>query len=193
MDRFSKLISLVLDNNEITHLTNFPYLPTLNTLWLNNNKIEDLEDALESILDLPLKSISFLKNPCCPKDEIENQLYRYNVLSKLPNVIVLDTHQVSNQERNEANKRKKIKEAFGKYTSDPESDDEFERKVKRVVKTQVKEIQKQAVFIQEKDILDDEQPLTPMEAFQFEIQKKTPSKDSNKFNIFEDDYPWDKK
>lgn len=192
MDRFSKLVSLVVDNNEITHLTDFPYLPSLTTLWLNNNKIEDLEDALENISHLPLKSVSFLKNPCCPTDEVENQLYRYTILSKLPSVIVLDTHQVSVVERNEANKRKKIKEAFGKYNSDPESEDEFENKVKRVVKSQVKEIQKQAVVIQEKDILDDDnQPLTPMEAFQFEIQKQKPLKES-KSSIFED-YPWDKK
>lgn len=189
MDRFTRLVSLVLDNNQISYLTDFPYIPTLTTLWLNNNLITDIDDTLSNLQDLRLKSVSFLENPCSPKETVELQKYRYHVLSKLMHVTHLDMIAVSSAERNEANKRMKIKEAFGKYQSDPEDSDEdgFEKKVKRVVKTQVKEIKKQAVVIEDHDVLNDH--MTPVEAFN--LTSSVLPKVSKNSSVFDDTF-WDK-
>lgn len=85
VDKFSKLKSLVLDNNNVQDVSQFPSIPTLETLWLNNNNIIDL-DALLDVIEkrLPnLTYLSILKNPACPNEFTGNgtddyQRYRYN-------------------------------------------------------------------------------------------------------------------
>ena len=67
LEKFKDLEHLVLDNNELSE-GQFPLLPKLHTLCVNNNKIEDLDTFVDNIKEnLPsLKYLSMLKNPACP-------------------------------------------------------------------------------------------------------------------------------
>jgi leucine-rich melanocyte differentiation-associated protein len=81
---FTNLTSLVLDNNELISQQTFPPIPSLNTLWVNNNNISDLEVFIESVVvAFPnITYLSMLKNPACPnqligKDQDQYRRYRY--------------------------------------------------------------------------------------------------------------------
>eukprot|EP00669_Euglena_mutabilis_P001202 TRINITY_DN11500_c0_g1_i1.p2 TRINITY_DN11500_c0_g1~~TRINITY_DN11500_c0_g1_i1.p2 ORF type:complete len:222 (-),score=74.59 TRINITY_DN11500_c0_g1_i1:136-801(-) len=81
---FPRLVTLVLDNNALAALTNFPKLPTLRTLWLNNNRIEDLNGALDDLEGrVPaLQYFSLLGNPACPclaSGVTSQEQFRYRV------------------------------------------------------------------------------------------------------------------
>lgn len=81
---FPRLVTLVLDNNALAALTNFPKLPTLRTLWLNNNRIEDLNGALDDLEGrVPaLQYFSLLGNPACPclaSGGTSQEQFRYRV------------------------------------------------------------------------------------------------------------------
>eukprot|EP00004_Rigifila_ramosa_P028720 TRINITY_DN9843_c0_g1_i2.p1 TRINITY_DN9843_c0_g1~~TRINITY_DN9843_c0_g1_i2.p1 ORF type:complete len:188 (-),score=38.39 TRINITY_DN9843_c0_g1_i2:39-602(-) len=101
--------TLVLDENQITSVQRFPYLPNLRTLSLNNNKITDVAVFLND-LDRMLPSLNFLslyKNPACPnfftgKDDEDYTRYRYYVLFRLKTLKYLDTSPVTPQEMKEA-------------------------------------------------------------------------------------------
>ncbi|CAL8246572.1 unnamed protein product [Lota lota] len=110
-------------DNEIRKLDGFPLLKRLKTLLLNNNRIcrfgENLEHALPSLTELiltsnniqelgdldPLASVktltllSLLRNPVTNKKH-----YRLYVISKIPQIRVLDFQKVKLKERQEAEK-----------------------------------------------------------------------------------------
>lgn len=97
-----------MDHNELASKQEFPLMNSLNTLWVNNNKIESLEVFLECIKDkFPnLTYLSMLKNPCCPnyfigKDSNSYQRYRNRVLASLPKLKFLDASPITEQERKE--------------------------------------------------------------------------------------------
>eukprot|EP01127_Copromyxa_protea_P002232 TRINITY_DN12128_c0_g1_i1.p1 TRINITY_DN12128_c0_g1~~TRINITY_DN12128_c0_g1_i1.p1 ORF type:complete len:231 (+),score=38.98 TRINITY_DN12128_c0_g1_i1:23-715(+) len=111
LSRFTKLTSLVLDNNELGDDNEFPCAPQLQTLWLNHNNITRVENLLDIIANnYPnLTYLSLLKNPCCPnflvgKSSTDYQKYRRNVIGRLPSLKFLDATAVSNEEREEAAK-----------------------------------------------------------------------------------------
>mmetsp|Transcript_2575 Transcript_2575/g.9836 ORF Transcript_2575/g.9836 Transcript_2575/m.9836 type:complete len:161 (-) Transcript_2575:3095-3577(-) len=83
-----------------------PKLPRLETLWLNNNKITDLDTLLDSLEPLThLRYLSLLGNPCCPlasSDSHDYQHYRYWVLYRLKHLKFLDMSQVTTEERKKA-------------------------------------------------------------------------------------------
>jgi leucine-rich melanocyte differentiation-associated protein len=79
---FQKLTYLVVDNNQLDGST-LPKLPKLHTLWVNNNRILDIELFVQVLKkNLPsLRYLSMLKNPACPnfftgKEEDDYQRYR---------------------------------------------------------------------------------------------------------------------
>eukprot|EP01083_Nonionella_stella_P099636 280137_1 len=93
---FSSLTTLQLDSNHLSDelFAYFPRLKRLNTLWLNNNNLRNL-DHLLSILrsQCPrLEYLSLLFNPLCPftEDDDEYHKYRHKVLSHLPSLKYLD-------------------------------------------------------------------------------------------------------
>uniref|UniRef100_A0A6B2LHR9 U2A'/phosphoprotein 32 family A C-terminal domain-containing protein n=1 Tax=Arcella intermedia TaxID=1963864 RepID=A0A6B2LHR9_9EUKA len=106
LEKFSELNSLVLDNNEISCDNNvFPSLPHLETLWVNNNNIQNLDRFLSSVRGkLPnLKYLSMLKNPCCPnyfvgKGSNDYKQYRAEVLKELPTLKFLDSSPITPEE-----------------------------------------------------------------------------------------------
>lgn len=111
LDKFQNLKSLVLDNNEITDLSGFPSLENLETLWLNGNNLDDIENVVRNLQKLPaLKHLSLLKNPCCPNEFTGNdvndyKLYRLYVLHFLTNLKHLDAYKVEAPELSEAQRR----------------------------------------------------------------------------------------
>ncbi|XP_030232593.1 U2 small nuclear ribonucleoprotein A' [Gadus morhua] len=110
-------------DNEVRKLDGFPLLKRLKTLLLNNNRIcrfgENLEHALPSLTELILTSnniqelgdldplatvktltlLSLLRNPVTNKKH-----YRLYVISKIPQIRVLDFQKVKLKERQEAEK-----------------------------------------------------------------------------------------
>merc|ERR1719461_227535 len=65
---FSSLDTLILDKNNLKTLDGIPAIPTLKTLWLNNNAIERIDTLLNDISKLfpKIEYLSLLKNPGVP-------------------------------------------------------------------------------------------------------------------------------
>ncbi|XP_049869978.1 leucine-rich melanocyte differentiation-associated protein-like [Pectinophora gossypiella] len=111
LEQFTRLEELILDNNKLGDSVNFPRLPQLRTLSLNNNQIADLEELIKKISDSfpSLSYLSLLSNKACPnqlsdldKDDSDYQRYRFYVIYKLRNLRFLDSRRVSSSERAEA-------------------------------------------------------------------------------------------
>jgi len=84
LEKFTNLTSLILDNNQLDDNLEFPSIPSLDTLSLNNNKIETLDFLITKIkTSFPnVRYLSLLKNPACPNllvggDEEEYKRYRF--------------------------------------------------------------------------------------------------------------------
>eukprot|EP01095_Lingulamoeba_sp_RSL-Kostka_P000475 TRINITY_DN10759_c0_g2_i1.p1 TRINITY_DN10759_c0_g2~~TRINITY_DN10759_c0_g2_i1.p1 ORF type:complete len:227 (+),score=66.88 TRINITY_DN10759_c0_g2_i1:48-728(+) len=109
LDGFTKLKNLVLDSNNLDSNQEFPKIDTLETLWVNDNNIEELTDFIEKVVEsFPnLTYLSMFKNPACPnfftgKEEDDYKRYRYYVLHKLPKLKFLDASPVSKFELSES-------------------------------------------------------------------------------------------
>lgn len=114
---FTRLETLILDGNLVTSQTKLPKLPSLTTLWVNKNKIVNLSTFINKISDsVPnLKYLSMLGNEACPNflnggSPKQYQDYRHFVISRLPNLLHLDSAPITDQEREAARR---------KYPSEP--------------------------------------------------------------------------
>ncbi|XP_022919411.1 leucine-rich melanocyte differentiation-associated protein-like isoform X2 [Onthophagus taurus] len=117
LEGFPLLRELILDNNQLTDNIILPYMPYLQTLSINKNKITDIEGLLIKIRhNLPaINYLSLLGNKACPNqlsdisnDEEDYQRYRYHVLYHLPKLKFLDSSKVDDSERIEASRRGKF-------------------------------------------------------------------------------------
>ena len=108
---FLKLETLILDKNNLTDLSLFPPLPTVKTLWFNNNCVHDLTTFCEALSKIfpNLEYVSLLNNPCCPAfwDETASgtdayRRYRLLIISKLGKLRFLDATPVLPSEREDA-------------------------------------------------------------------------------------------
>ncbi|XP_044756188.1 leucine-rich melanocyte differentiation-associated protein-like isoform X2 [Coccinella septempunctata] len=131
LEGFPLLKELILDNNELSDTLVLPYLPHLNLLSLNKNKIFDIETLITKIQhNLPsLNYLSLLGNKACPNeladaenDEEDYQRYRYFVLYHLPNLKFLDSTKVREFERAEAKRRGKFMRVI-RPVATPEDDE----------------------------------------------------------------------
>jgi len=111
LERFTHLTSLVADNNQLQSSQISIKNSSLQTLWVNNNNIDDLKTFLDCIEKAfpNLTYLSMLKNPACPNyftggDADDYQRYRYYVLYRLRNLKFLDSTPVSAAERKEASR-----------------------------------------------------------------------------------------
>jgi len=108
-------------DNDITRLENFPLLPRITTILMNNNRVQSVEPGLntkipnletlvltnnriENLSDLDnlvglkrLHTLSLTKNPVT-----RHKHYRLYVVYKIPTLRILDFNKVKTTERNEA-------------------------------------------------------------------------------------------
>lgn len=107
------LEEIILDKNWLNSVEGLPLLPRLTTLWLNNNKITDIEPVLDHLeKHVPnLSYLSVLRNPCTPdayfgEGEMESYArYRLYVIYRLKKLQFLDSTPVTIEERKEATLR----------------------------------------------------------------------------------------
>jgi hypothetical protein len=112
-DQMTSLEVLVLDKNNVETFENWPVLRNVTTLWLNNNKISDINAAMDFISKTfpNLAYLSMMKNPACPNMYFSDgeaeayQRYRYYVIHRLKKLKFLDATPVVPEERKEAEKR----------------------------------------------------------------------------------------
>jgi hypothetical protein len=112
-DQMTSLEVLVLDKNSIETFESWPVLKNITTLWLNNNKISDINGAMDFIAKTfpNLAYLSMMKNPACPNMYFSDgeaeayQRYRYYVIHRLKKLQFLDATPVDAEERKEAEKR----------------------------------------------------------------------------------------
>eukprot|EP00045_Choanoeca_perplexa_P007466 m.68085 g.68085 ORF g.68085 m.68085 type:complete len:531 (-) comp14095_c0_seq6:83-1675(-) len=101
-----KLQVLVVDGNRITSLNALPILPDLQTLSLNRNAINDVDEVLLYVLTQTpsLQCLSLLLNACCPSQlnggtaEAYNT-YRRHIVKMLPSLTNLDCQAVTTEDR----------------------------------------------------------------------------------------------
>ncbi|KAA6390418.1 MAG: putative leucine-rich melanocyte differentiation-associated protein [Streblomastix strix] len=109
---FPKLKSLVADNNQIDDSVDFPPLPSLETLWMNNNRITEIKRLLDQLCQRApqLSYLSLMKNPACPhrisgNEDEDYARYRLYVLWRIPKLRFLDSSPVTTKEKQEAQRR----------------------------------------------------------------------------------------
>uniref|UniRef100_A0A0A9YMJ8 Leucine-rich repeat-containing protein C10orf11 n=1 Tax=Lygus hesperus TaxID=30085 RepID=A0A0A9YMJ8_LYGHE len=106
--RFTNLNSLILDHNLVTAEAIFPVMPTLTTLWLNFNEINEMTPFISHLShSFPnLRHLSMMGNkasPPCTEETFYNYVnYRLLVLSYMTNLEYLDDRAVTQDEREEA-------------------------------------------------------------------------------------------
>jgi len=112
-DQMTALEVLVLDKNKIETFESWPVMKNVTTLWLNNNKISDINATMDFISKTfpNLSYLSMMKNPACPNMYFSDgeaeayQRYRYFVIHRLKKIQFLDATPVDAEERKEAEKR----------------------------------------------------------------------------------------
>lgn len=109
--QFENLSSLILDHNELTENSQFPYIPTLHLLWLNHNKICELFPFIRNLnKSFPnLKYLSLMGNVAAPSylnggTFYEYLQYRLFVISWFPDLLHLDDRSVTDDQRHEAHR-----------------------------------------------------------------------------------------
>ena len=111
LNEFSQLKTLILDKNQIESKFLAPYMPHLETLWVNHNKIENLIVFIQHLTDsFPnLKYLSMLNNKAAPSyfnggSLVEYNEYRLYVISKLSKLQMLDHKEIAAEERIQSQK-----------------------------------------------------------------------------------------
>lgn len=106
---FPNLKTLILDKNQIESHIKLPFLGNLQTLWVNHNRIENLAIFLQNIVDScpNLTYLSMINNKAAPSyfnggSLNEHQDYRLYVISKVPKLTMLDSKEISAEERAKA-------------------------------------------------------------------------------------------
>ena len=94
LDVFPNLKLLVLDHNNITSLSSFPYLTKLETLSLSYNGIRDFDSFLLNVQQKfpSIRHLNVLKNPMNPVFESEEKYAEFRATAKiwLPSLQTLD-------------------------------------------------------------------------------------------------------
>mmetsp|Transcript_4514 Transcript_4514/g.15870 ORF Transcript_4514/g.15870 Transcript_4514/m.15870 type:complete len:335 (-) Transcript_4514:52-1056(-) len=106
---FTRLETLVLDNNKVSSHTKIPRLPFLTTLWCNNNEITNMSIFVDKLVDAvpKLRYLSMLGNEACPNFLTGGSLkqykdYRFYVINRLRNLCSLDSTPITEDERRQA-------------------------------------------------------------------------------------------
>uniref|UniRef100_A0A3Q0S0K5 U2A'/phosphoprotein 32 family A C-terminal domain-containing protein n=1 Tax=Amphilophus citrinellus TaxID=61819 RepID=A0A3Q0S0K5_AMPCI len=111
LGRLEKLSTLILDCNNYTSHVKFPYMPSVTTVCINKNKINNLPVFVEEVWrKFPnIKILSMMNNEAAPSYFNGGSLtqyidYRLYVISQIPGLEILDDTEVLEKERAEARK-----------------------------------------------------------------------------------------
>ncbi len=136
LERFTKLETLILDKNNLEGLAWCCPLPSLKTLYFNNNNVSDVDKFVSDVARLfpALEYLSMMRNPCCPEfftitDGSHQEDYRRHreyVLFRLPGLQFLDATDVTAEEVATASRRgsylgKKARPTPKKKTTDQDA------------------------------------------------------------------------
>ncbi|XP_014616368.1 leucine-rich melanocyte differentiation-associated protein-like [Polistes fuscatus] len=109
LSEFENLTSLNLDYNNIDDFTVFPYMPKLQLLWINHNKIDQLYPFIKNLYEsMPnLKYLSLMGNKAAPSylnggtfyDYLQ---YRLFIISWFPHLVHLDDRTITFEQCQEA-------------------------------------------------------------------------------------------
>jgi len=137
LSMFTSLETLVLDKNNLKSIKGLPKIETLKTLWLNNNQIDNFDMLLFQVKQLfpNLEYLSLLRNPINPavyfgtENEKPYQRFRRRILQELPNLRVIDTQDVTKNEREDAKRQPKYLIARPSQDEEENSEDDEPRGV----------------------------------------------------------------
>ncbi|XP_050931335.1 leucine-rich repeat-containing protein 72 [Lates calcarifer] len=111
LGQLEKLSTLILDCNNYTSHVKFPYMPSVTTVCINKNKINNLPVFVEEIRrKFPnIKILSMMNNEAAPSYFNGGSLtqykdYRQYVISQIPGLEILDDTEVLEKERAQAKK-----------------------------------------------------------------------------------------
>ena len=123
--QFPQLKHLILDNNMITSIVNFPAIPSLQTLSLSNNNISDLMSFLNTAkAKFPnITSLNTFKNPMNPGMTNPQNYNQYkNYIRQLGRVQELDGMNINdNSFMNQGQQSKPKRDLFGLSTNTNET------------------------------------------------------------------------
>lgn len=129
LSEFENLTSLNLDYNNIDEFTVFPYMPKLQLLWLNHNKIDHLYPFIKNLYEsMPnLKYLSLMGNKAAPSylnggtfyDYLQ---YRLFIISWFPRLVHLDDRTITPEQCQEAKRlyKRPFLESLSENTPLPE-------------------------------------------------------------------------
>ncbi|XP_033217163.1 leucine-rich melanocyte differentiation-associated protein-like isoform X2 [Belonocnema kinseyi] len=129
LSEFDNLTSLNLDHNNIDAFTKFPYMPKLQLLWLNHNKIDELFPFVKNLYEsFPnLRYLSLMGNKAAPSylnggSFYDYLQYRLVVISWFPRLVHLDDRLITSEQRIEATRlfRRPLLEQLSEHTPIPE-------------------------------------------------------------------------
>jgi hypothetical protein len=104
---FPSLDTLILDKNNLDGLLNCPDIPTLRTLWFNNNAMTDLPGFMDAVTSKfpKLEYLSVMRNPACSgvsslRPDMEAvRLYRLYIIYRMPTLKTVDWSDVTEEVR----------------------------------------------------------------------------------------------
>ncbi|XP_071334375.1 leucine-rich melanocyte differentiation-associated protein [Trachinotus anak] len=118
LGQLEKLSTLILDCNNYTSHVKFPYMPSVTTLCINKNKINNLPVFVEEIRrKFPnIKILSMMNNDAAPSYFNGGSLtqykdYRQYVISQIPGLEILDDTEVLEKERVQARKTYRLQQS----------------------------------------------------------------------------------
>uniref|UniRef100_A0A3B3H6T1 U2A'/phosphoprotein 32 family A C-terminal domain-containing protein n=1 Tax=Oryzias latipes TaxID=8090 RepID=A0A3B3H6T1_ORYLA len=109
LGRLERLSTLILDSNRYTSHVKFPYMPSVTTVCINKNRINNLPLFVEEIRrKFPsIRILSMMNNEAAPSYFNGGSLaqhidYRQYVISQIPSLEILDDTEVLEEERVQA-------------------------------------------------------------------------------------------
>ncbi|KAM4713810.1 leucine-rich melanocyte differentiation-associated protein [Anableps anableps] len=117
LGQLEKLSTLILDSNNYTSHVKFPYMPSITTVCINKNKINNLPVFVDEIRrKFPnIKILSMMNNEAAPSYFNGGSLsqyidYRLYVISQIPGLEILDDTEVLEKERVQARKTYRLQQ-----------------------------------------------------------------------------------
>ncbi|KAM9335622.1 leucine-rich melanocyte differentiation-associated protein [Symphorus nematophorus] len=118
LGQLEKLSTLILDCNNYTSHIKFPYMPSVTTVCINKNKINNLPVFVEEIRrKFPnIRILSMMNNEAAPSYFNGGSLtqykdYRQYVISQIPGLEILDDTEVLEKERVQARKTYRLQQS----------------------------------------------------------------------------------